>query len=109
MANLDSAVRDQIALYVEDYISADRLNDALPDTWELDEADESLTELVMLVIGYLAEYQSGGRLDEDLRKALAPYAGWSIDRQSVSNVKSQPGFLVRVGAAAGTPLLAVHG
>lgn len=108
MTELETSVRDQIALYVEDYISADRLNDLLPDTWQLDELDDdATTDLVMLVLGYLAEYQGGYRPEEELRAALAKHASWSIDR-TASSVMVRPDLEVRTRVGAGTPLLAVH-
>jgi hypothetical protein len=105
MQNLEASVRDQISLYVEGYLSADDLNDKLPDTSDLDEADGEAVSLVMLVIGYLAEYQNGDRLEESLRDALREHASWSIERSSLSGVKTVPGFEVQVRAGAGTPLL----
>jgi hypothetical protein len=106
MASLEASVRDQITLYVEGYISADELNDRLPDTWTIDDAAEpSATDLVMRVIGHLAEYQNGARLEEELRQSLADYVSWSIDRSQLSSVTTQSGLEVRVRVAAGTPLL----
>jgi uncharacterized membrane protein len=81
--SLAESVRDWISLYVEGYKSADDLNDALPDTTVLDESGESdAMDLVMLVIGYLAEYQAGDRTDEELREALRQHASWSPQRQN---------------------------
>jgi hypothetical protein len=109
MTELEASVRDQIALFVEGYSSADELNDRLPDLAELDDADDAnTTELVMLVIGLLAEFQSGYQFESDLRNRLAEHAAWSIDRDALATGTTQTGLAVRVRAGAGTPLLAVH-
>jgi hypothetical protein len=105
MPNLEASVRDQISLYVEGYISADDLNDALPDTWELDNAHETVASLVMLVIGLLAEQQNGDRLEDALRESLREHVSWTVERSNLSGVTTQPGLDVQVRAGAGTPLL----
>lgn len=104
MATLEESVRDQISLYVAGYKTADGLNDSLPDTAVLDQAaDDATTELVMLVIGYLAEYQRGDRLEVALRDALSSEVSWSLERTLLSAV-SPTGLTIEVRAGAGTPL-----
>ena len=110
MESLEASVRDQISLYVEGYITADDLNDRLPDTSSMDEADEPVgTELLMLVLGYLAEYQSGDRLEVSLREALREHISWSIDRSRETGISLQDGLQVQVRVGAGTPLQVVSG
>lgn len=109
MPTLEASVRDQISLYVGGYISADELNDALPDTFDIDEADEQDgTELVMLVIGYLAEYQAEDRTEEGLRAALVGHASWSSE-QSFTTFTTQPGVEAEIRVGARTPLQVVYG
>lgn len=106
MTKLEASVRDQVALFVEGYITADRLNDVLPDTWEIDESnDASLVALTMRVIGHLAEYQSGAVFEEEVRSALAVDASWTINREFLSTVTTQQGLDAQVHAAVDTPLL----
>ena len=101
-------MRDQIALYVEKYISADKLNDVLPDTADLDAADDAPWDLVMLVTGLLAEFQNGDRQEDSLREALRPYASWTKEPAQLSTVTPQAGLELRVHVAARTQLLEVR-
>ena len=107
MPDLKATIRDTIALYVEDYITAAELNDRLPDGWDLDqESDPATTDLVMLVIGYLSEYHDGDLSGHELRQALARHAGWSVQRTAtVTSLTGQLELQVRV--AAGTEPLTV--
>jgi hypothetical protein len=108
MTKLEASVRELISLYVEGYISADALNDALPGTSELDEAkDIALMRLVVLTIGYLAEYQAGELPEDALRAALEQHGGgWRLQRVIPADPdQAEPEAQVRVGAD--TPLQAV--
>lgn len=109
---LETAVRDLIARYVAASISAEDLADGLPDGWNLDEADEpAVADIVLLTIGYLAEYEAGDRGEDELRAALEPYASWRVERRtgSASPLTVEPQFETRVTADADTELLVVPG
>lgn len=109
MKRLEASVRDQVALFVEGYLSAERFNDLLPNTELLDEADDpAATTVVMRAIGYLAEYQAGVRLEDEVRRALADDASWSIERSTFSGVTLQAGLEAQVRADVGTPLQVVY-
>ena len=109
MEPLEASVRNQLGLFVNGYLSADRLNDLLPDTFELDEAgDPALMALVMRAIGYLAEYQAGDRQEEDVRRALAPDASWTSNGGTFSAVTRPDGSAEpQVRVAVGRRLQAV--
>ena len=80
MDSLEASVRNHVSLFVNGYVSADRLNDLLPDTGELDDAgDPVAVAVVMRTIGYLAEYQAGDRLEDDVRRSLSKDASWTSD------------------------------
>lgn len=110
MGSLEASVRNQVSLFVAGVLSADRFNDVLPGTAELDEAnDPEAMAVVMRAIGYLAEYQSGDRDEDDVRLALASDASWSLNEPKFSGVTPPaPGDSeVQVLAVVGTPLRAV--
>lgn len=108
MKPLEASVRSQLALFVEDFISAERLTDILPDLSEIDEASDLVaTELVMRAIGLLSEYEMGMRLEDDLRRTLAADASWSSDKKTSFSSTPKAGWEIRVSVGAGTPLLAV--
>jgi hypothetical protein len=70
--DLVASIRDLIARYLNGDVSADDLPELLPDGWDLDEVgDPAATELVMSVVGYLAEYQAGDRDEPNLHESLA--------------------------------------
>lgn len=110
MKPLETSVRNQISLFVEGFLTADRFNELLPDTVALDESGEPVAiGLVMLAIGYLAEYQAGLRMEEDVREALAQEASWSVERGSYSAVVTlQAGLEAQARADVGTPLQVVY-
>jgi hypothetical protein len=104
MTDLEASVRESIALYVEGFITPGGLSDRLPDGWDLDEAsDPGTTDLVMLVVGYLSEYQDGDLTEETLRRELARHAGWLVERTVVERMLTITEHLeIQVRAAAGT-------
>jgi hypothetical protein len=109
MTDLEAAARDQVSLFVEGYISADELNDHLPSTWDLDAAgdDDPGFRLVMLTVGFLAEYQAGDRIEDDLRAALQPFVSWTIGRPDFSSVTGPNDLELSVRVGAGTSLRVV--
>jgi hypothetical protein len=65
--------------------------------------------VVMRAIGHLAEYQSGDREEDDVRRALASDASWSLNEPKFSGVTPPaPGDSEgQVFAVVGTQLRAV--
>jgi hypothetical protein len=81
MSNLESSVRDSISRYVSELASVSDLSHQLPDGWALDEQnDPQTTKLVMLVMGYLADYDNGHLNELELRQRLASEASWQVQR-----------------------------
>jgi hypothetical protein len=79
MGQLDASVRNLVALYLAESIPVDRLADDLPDGWELDEEQDATTsDLTLRVMGYLAEFQRGDLDESSLRRALMPFAAWTV-------------------------------
>ena len=64
-------LREDIALYLTDMIDADELQRRLPDGWETDQTgDETITRLVLRILGYLSDFQNGNLGESDLTDRL---------------------------------------
>lgn len=80
MSELAESIRASISRYLDGELSAEDLNDVLPDGWDLDEAnDPNATDLALAAIGYLAGYQSGDRTEADLRAALSELVTQTVE------------------------------
>jgi hypothetical protein len=80
MPELADSIRVSISRYLSRDISADDLNDQLPDGWDLDEAnDPNASDLALAAIGYLAGYQSRDRDEDELRAALAELISQTVE------------------------------
>lgn len=110
MRKLETSVRDLISRYVAGSITVDQLSDALPDGWDLDEADEPATAaLVMLVVGYIAEYQLNRRSETQLREDLKREASWRVGHklEAINRPITTPHLATQAHAGAGTRLQVV--
>lgn len=85
MAEVERSVRDLISHYVADLITLEALGRGLPDGWELDRVDEpEIKRLVLLIIGYLSEYERDNLTEAEIRRRLSPEASWHLVRTSTS-------------------------
>lgn len=72
LSDLDTTVRGSINQFLTGSLSAEELNDSLPDGWDLDEANDPVAaDLVLATLAYLSGYQAGDRDIDSLREALA--------------------------------------
>lgn len=111
MPELEASVRDLISRYVAELISIRDLSEGLPDGWDVDQAgDPDTAELVMRVVGYLAEYERGTRSESQLREALRPEASWKLEHSfdAINPPRSSSPVGTRVLSGAGTPPQVVH-
>lgn len=83
MTELERFVRDLIARYVAGIITLEALSHSLPDGWDLDAAEEpEVRRLVLLTVGYLADYQRDHLSESQLRQLLSDEASWHLKRSS---------------------------
>jgi hypothetical protein len=93
-------------------VTPSQLESLLPDGWELDEhADPETREMVLRVMGAVAEYMAGDLDDAGLRDRLIRQAGWVVVT-SYSSASEELIATTRPPATAfvaGTALLAGSG
>lgn len=106
MSKLEKDVRDLISRYVAGIDTLETLSHGLPDGHDLDAAKEpDVKHLVLLTIGYLADYQRDNLSESELRRLLSAEASWHLDRISTTAVTPDPPQApveTRVRAGAGT-------
>lgn len=72
-------VRESVLEYLRGDITAQQLNDQLPDVWDLEGSGEQLeADRALRVVGYLAGFQAGDRNESDLRESLEALIGQTI-------------------------------
>jgi hypothetical protein len=100
-------VRRVLGDYLSGKVSLAQLTRALPDGWELDEAeDASLRSLTFSVMGAISEFDRGDLTEAELRDRLVPLVGFLITHsEATSGTAAATAGPTRI-VAAGTALLA---
>jgi hypothetical protein len=109
MGNVEKRVRDLIARYVAGIITLEQFDHGLPDGWDLDQISEpEARRLVLLVMGYLADYGRENLSASELRQLLGAEASWHLERASEAATPARPPDPVatQVHAGAGRELQA---
>lgn len=101
-------IRRALGDYLSGQMSVAQLTRALPDGWELDEAqDPALRSLTFDVLAPLGEFDRGDLTEVELKKRLVPLVGFLITHSestsaTAATTAAGPARIV----AAGTALLA---
>jgi hypothetical protein len=79
----ETDIRSGVARYLAGICTVEQLEQALPDGWELDEANDAhLRDLALRVMGHIAEHSAADIGDDELRQRLTPDAAWIITTSS---------------------------
>lgn len=64
-------IRDHVGRYLAEETSARDLATRLPDGWDIDQSSaRDARQLLLRIMGYLAEFQNGDRDEDELREEL---------------------------------------